>query len=53
MKLSELILELLTIMLEKGNLTVYIDTEQGVEDPAVALAEGGGERWPYPGVYVY
>lgn len=51
-KLTELILELHTIMLEKGNLTVYFDSEYGAEEPYVCVVEGGNERSPYPGVHL-
>ena len=54
MTLSELILELHTIMLEKGNLTVYTQDhfEGTVDDPTVSVAEGGTPLYPYPGVYL-
>ena len=53
MKLTELILELHTIMLEKGNLTVYTTDDLGVVlDPRVSVCEGGCATYPYPGVYL-
>ena len=52
-KLTELILELHTIMLEKGNLTVYTTDDLGVVlDPRVSVCEGGCATYPYPGVYL-
>lgn len=56
MKLTELILLLHTIMLEKGNLNVYVNSGCGcceeAYDPNPALSEGGEYRNPYPGVYL-
>lgn len=55
MKLTELILALHTLMLEKGNLNVYVRTDDwysGVEDPNPYLSEGGTFSQPYPGVYL-
>jgi hypothetical protein len=54
MKLTELILELHTIMLEKGNLTVYTYdyVEGSVDEPSPQLSEGGTATHPYPGVYL-
>lgn len=55
MKLTELILQLHTIMLEKGNLNVYVvqpDWDTSVEDPQVRVVEGGDYCRPYPGVYL-
>ena len=41
MKLTELILELHTIMLEKGNLDVWLYTEGMVDDPQPYIEPGG------------
>jgi hypothetical protein len=39
LKLTELILKLHTIMLEKGNLDVFIDTPDGFAGPEVEFEE--------------
>lgn len=53
MKLTELILQLHTMMLEHGNLTVYMfDSEGNLADPSPGVSEGGTMLYPYPGVYL-
>lgn len=53
MKLTELILVLHQMMLEHGNLTVYMfDADGTLTDPAPVVAEGGSMTHPYPGVYL-
>jgi len=40
MKLTELILQLHTIMLEKGNLDVFVDTPDGFRGPDIEVLAG-------------
>ncbi len=51
MKLTELILELHTIMLEKGNLDVFIDTPDGYTAPEIEYLRGCEDLYP-AGVYL-
>jgi hypothetical protein len=51
MKLTELILELHTIMLEKGNIDVFIDTADGFAGPDVEYLAGFEDLYP-AGVYL-
>jgi hypothetical protein len=51
MKLTELILQLHTIMLEKGNLDVFIDTPDGYAAPEIEYLRGCEDLYP-AGVYL-
>jgi hypothetical protein len=51
MKLTELILQLHTIMLEKGNLDVFIDTPDGYAGPEIEYLRGCEDLYP-AGVYL-
>lgn len=50
MKLTELILQLHTIMLEKGNLDVYVHNDMIPDDPTPTFYEGGS--YMAKGVYL-
>jgi hypothetical protein len=52
MKLTELILQLHTIMLEKGNLDVFVDSDVGAQEPTVHLVEEDYLPYYRPGVYL-